>query len=192
MVLLAKEAKTLELPEDFIWKLVDDGAPYSGLGLRESKFLKLLLLPDWDGYLEPPLESTKDRPYWPYGAENHASSSRRTIVSVLFSLRSDNGNTINIRHLVIAGTPQWVICQNVTRARDIKLIGANKLGLPEQCESTGQDAISMICHDLYSYLTYEEFFSSYSSFSSARIKSTVFRTLCEKPVSSCAGGPCTT
>ena len=43
--------------------LLDDGAPYSGLGSTELKLIAELSLPGWDGKLQPIPESVVDRPY---------------------------------------------------------------------------------------------------------------------------------
>lgn len=89
--------------------LVDDGAPYSGLGIVELRALAGELLPRWNGSLDQIPESVRSTPYWQYGSGQHASAKRKILVSVVLSTSSDQGNRIDIRHLVIEGSSQWVI-----------------------------------------------------------------------------------
>ena len=55
--------------------MVDDGAPYSGVGLKELRVLANYITPTWDGTLEPILDSIAARPFWKYGKGQHTSAS---------------------------------------------------------------------------------------------------------------------
>ena len=102
--------------------LLDDAAPYSGMGTDEFELLAPILLPNWNGEYEPLPESVSNRPYWQYGSGNHASESRRIIGSVMLFARTDLGNCVDIRHLIIEGSSQWLIGKNVTKHCNIEHI----------------------------------------------------------------------
>ena len=163
-----------KIPHDFIGPLVDDGAPYSGMGMHEFTLLKPVLLAEWNGQLDPIPASIADRPYWQYGVGSHASAPRRILGSVLLSVESDNGHTVAIRHLVISGTSQWVIGRNVTRSCDINHIGGNKLVLPDHDDSAQHDSLSMVDSDFHSYIPYERFLCPTVQASSESVVCTVF------------------
>ncbi len=50
-------------PADFIGPLLDDGAPYSGIGLDEFIMIQPLVLPAWSGTFDPLPEAVRDRPF---------------------------------------------------------------------------------------------------------------------------------
>lgn len=135
-----------------IGPLFDDGAPYSGIWLEEFKIVQKLVCPSWNGNFEKLPELVLLRPFWKYGIGSHASKSRRIIGSVLISARSDQGDEINIRHLVIEGSSQWVTGRNVTQKCNIVRIGKNELELPDN-----SGTISLNNHDLNCYIPYEIF-----------------------------------
>ena len=143
---------------DFIGPLVDDGAPYSGIGEAEFKVLQPLILPKWSGsYAELP-ECIADRPYWQYGKGKHSSPPRRILGSVMISARTDGNEIVEINHLIISGSSQWVIGRNVTRACDIVHIGGNRLNLPSADGGTeNADTISLVDSDMHSYMPYDIF-----------------------------------
>ena len=163
-----------KLLNNFIGPLLDDGAPYSGMGFDDFKILQSLILPDCNGKLEPLPDSIADRPYWQYGAGKHASAPRKILGSVLLSIMSDGDHAVYIRHLIISGTSQWVVGRNVTRACDIRHIGANKLVLPDTSGTSACDSISIVDHDLHSYLPYSRFLPPYVSASLISTKSHIF------------------
>lgn len=72
-----------------IGTLLDDGAPYSGIGHEEFKLIQKFIFPNWGGIFEELPESVRNRPYWQYGTGSHASKSRRIIDSVLVSALND-------------------------------------------------------------------------------------------------------
>ena len=99
--------------------MVDDGAPYSGMGLKEFRVLAEYIMPTWDGKLQPIPEPIADRPFWQYGKGQHASARRPILGSVMLSITSEEGTVINIRHLRIDGSSQWLIGRNVTTKANI-------------------------------------------------------------------------
>lgn len=48
----------------FIRPPVDDGFPYSGMGAIGFIVLQSVILPDWNGKLDPLAENIADRPFW--------------------------------------------------------------------------------------------------------------------------------
>lgn len=134
--------------------LLDDGAPYSGIGEIELKHIQTYVCPLWDGNLEPLPDTIADRPYWQYGTGKHSSQAKRILGSVMLTARSDSGDPVSIRHLVIAGSSQWIIGRNVTRNCDILHLGTNVLRLPKN-----QGSITIIDKDFHSYLPYNIFCS---------------------------------
>jgi len=149
--------KSLELHNP-IGPLLDDGAPYSGIGLDEFKLLQSIVYPSWNGKFDGLPSTVKNRPFWQYGVGSHSSKSRRIIGSVMLTAKTDEGNEIDIRHLVIEGSSQWIIGRNVTQLCNIVRIGKNMLELPNNSGS-----ISLRNYDLHCYVPYE-IFCSQSSF----------------------------
>ncbi len=46
----------------FVGPLLDDGAPYSGIGLLDFKLIQPFMLPDWSGAYDPLPDFVKNRP----------------------------------------------------------------------------------------------------------------------------------
>ena len=136
---------------DFIGPLCDDGAPYSGLGQCELNILRSVLLPNWDGVLDPIPDKLASRPFWQYGVGDHASQAKPILGSVLLQAVTDDGVPVSIRHLVIEGSSQWIIGRNVTRNVDIIHSNGNCLKLKNG------SIITLIDHDLHSYVPYSSF-----------------------------------
>ena len=119
-----------ETISESIGPLVDDGAPYSGLGVEAFHRIQPLVFPDWNGRFDALPHSVASRPYWQYGTREHSSETRAIISSVTLTARSHDGNSIEIRHLVIAGSSQWVFGRRVTKYCNILHIRENALQLP--------------------------------------------------------------
>lgn len=114
--------------------------------------LQSVLLPNWDGKFQPLRKELQSRPFWQYGDGDHCSDSRRILGSVILSVHTDMGSTINVCHLTIDGSSQWVIGRNVTRKCNIEHFDCNKVVLP--CK---EDAIALVDFDFHSYIPYEKF-----------------------------------
>jgi len=141
MVNLSQKSFELHNP---IGPLLDDGAPYSGIGLEEFKLLQSIVYPSWNGKFDGLPDTVKHRPFWQYGVGSHSSKSRRIIGSVMLTAITGRGNEIEIRHLVIEGSSQWIIGRNVTQLCNIVRIGKNMLELPNNSGS-----ISLKNYDLH-------------------------------------------
>lgn len=84
--------------EDLVGPLVDDRAPYSGVGMDEFKLLQPTFLADWNGHIDEISDRLSDYDQWQYGNGNHASDPRKILVFIMLHLQPDNGNLIYIRH----------------------------------------------------------------------------------------------
>lgn len=115
MVKLVTDRESMSFHSYFAGPLLDDCAPYSGVGFVELSIIKQLIFPNWNGSLDKISESIADRPYWQYGIGEHSNSARKIMASLFIDVRTDGGNVINIRHLVIEGSSRWVIGRNVTK-----------------------------------------------------------------------------
>lgn len=142
----------IALSNDFVGPLLDDGAPYSGLGVEEFKVLQELIMPNWDGSYDKLPKEIQDRPYWQYGTGNHSSDKRKIIGSIMLTAKTETGQ-IMIRHLVIEGSSQWILGRNVTKKCNIVHIGGNFLELPDQSR------IPITNKDFHSYISGKLFFS---------------------------------
>ena len=100
----------------FIGPLLEDGTPNSGLLIHELKILSPYLRTTWHGKLDPLPAAIADRIHWQYGSGSHWSYSRRMLVSIVISARIKMELT---RHIVIAGSLQWLIGRNVTSKCDL-------------------------------------------------------------------------
>lgn len=126
--------------------LVDDGAPFSAIGEVELNLLRSRL-----EYVSP---SLLDKPpqlqqfdSWQFGVGEHASAARAILGSVEICVRTDSHKLVSIRHLVIAGSSNWIVGRNVTRACNIVHVGNNAIQLPHS-----NDSITMIDSDYHSYI----------------------------------------
>lgn len=106
--------------------------------------MRPVLLPKWDGALDPIPDSLASRPFWQYGVGAHASQAKPILGSILLDATSDDGVTVKIRHLVIEGSSQWIIGRNVTTHCDI----IHSRGDYLQLKSGSR--ISLCDHDLHS------------------------------------------
>eukprot|EP00178_Gracilaria_changii_P016470 TRINITY_DN4728_c0_g1_i1.p1 TRINITY_DN4728_c0_g1~~TRINITY_DN4728_c0_g1_i1.p1 ORF type:complete len:805 (-),score=91.02 TRINITY_DN4728_c0_g1_i1:529-2943(-) len=140
---------------DFVGPLLDDGAPYSGLGNYELSLVQDFVVPDWNGQLDPLPASVANTPFWQYGNGDHSSEARPILGSIVLSLRTNLDNIVYIRHLVIQCSSQWVIGRNVTQHCNILHQGRNVLQLPS-AESTA-DEISLVNHDMHCYTPHLSF-----------------------------------
>lgn len=139
--------------------LVDDAAPYSGMGLVEFRALQKVLLPNWNGSFGSLPLSIKERPFWQYGSGNHASPPRRIIGTVRLQCIADQGTAVGINHLIIDGSSQWVVGRNVTSHCNIEHINGHHLSfnIPN---SASMDTMSMVTFGDHSYLPVSMFMAS--------------------------------
>lgn len=94
--------------------VVDVGAPHSAIGLTK---LRIFQSDDHSTFLklDPKPAALRSYKYWQLGIGNHSSDRRPILGSVKLSLISDSGNEIQICHLVVQGSSQWVLGRNLTR-----------------------------------------------------------------------------
>ena len=132
---------------------VDDGAPYSGLGEVEADKLFANSGMNWRDCLEPIPAHISNRPFWQYGAGEHSSLAKPIIGSIMLQMLTDNNNVIEIRHLIIQGSSQWVIGRNLTSKTNIVHIDGDYILLPNG------DHLSMIQgkDSLHSFLPSSKF-----------------------------------
>jgi len=154
---ITNHQELFDIEDNFVGPLLDDGAPYSGIGMSELQVLAHIVLPDWNNKLDPLPSTIASRPYWQYGTGEHSSDARKILGSVMLQACDDYGDKINIRHLVIDGSSQWVIGRNVTKHCDIQHIGGQFLNFPNGSK------ISLIERDMHSYIKYENFSTANSS-----------------------------
>lgn len=137
---------------DFFGPLLDDGAPYSGMGLSEFLLLQPMLIPNWDGSILPVPREIEACPFWQYGSGEHSSEPRNILGSVLLNATTDQRSPVYIRHLIIEGSSHWVVCRNVTRHCNIVHIDDNKIVFPKT-----RDSISLVDLQFHSHIPYGAF-----------------------------------
>lgn len=141
--------KNFKLETNSIGPLLDDGAPYSGMGLDEFNLLQPIIYPTWDGELLPLPKEIEACPYWQYGTGQHSSESRKILGSVILKAKTDQDSSVFIRHLIIDGSSQWVVGRNVTKYCNIVHIGGNKIVLPDT-----NDSITLTNVQYHSHIPY--------------------------------------
>lgn len=62
--------------------MVDDGAPYSGLGSIGLRALSKCIMPEWNGALDPLPDLVQHPPFWQFLKSRDASKSKRFLGSV--------------------------------------------------------------------------------------------------------------
>ena len=130
---MVKITKNGNLPtSNFIGPLLDDGAPYSGLDLHELTMLSPFLSTNWNQKLDSLPAAIADRTDWQCGFGAHSSESRRMLGSIIISAKLNDGTDINVRHIFIEGSSQWVIGRNVTIKCDIVHTNGNYIKISDQ------------------------------------------------------------
>ena len=104
--------------------------------------------------LAPIPDSLNGHTHWQYGKGKHASPARLILGSIVLTVLSDNDRSVCITHLVLDGSSQWVIGQNVTRKSNIERKEENAVVFDADGE---RDSISMIDHEFLSYLPLNRF-----------------------------------
>lgn len=116
---------------DNIGPMVDNGAPYSAIGILDLLLLSSNILPSFEGSLDPVPDAFKAFNGWQYGSGDHASEPRPILGSILLTATVKDGSSVSIRHLVLSGSSQWVIGRNVTSHGQIDRMDTNSLVLPK-------------------------------------------------------------
>lgn len=82
--------------------------------MAELRTIAPVMLPEWNGQLDPLPDSVVKHPYWQHENGQHAPKPPRILGSIMFWTRSV-GKKVQIRHLVLDDSIQWVIGQNVAK-----------------------------------------------------------------------------
>ena len=130
---------------------LDDGAPYSRTGFHELKLLLPDLETNWNGKLSALPKELAGRTHWQYDSGNHASDSRRMLRSVNITAILDDGTNVNIIHVVIEGSSQWIVGRNVTTKCDVIHTNGKYLKLPDDSR------IPLQTVEFHSYMPHETF-----------------------------------
>lgn len=144
-----------------IGPMLDDGAPYSAIGIEELRSLHLSILPTWDGSLESIPEIIADRAFWQYGVGAHESAARRILGSVILDVNIPGGYTIQLRHLVLDDSSNCVIGRNITKHSNIIHMNENVLQIPYGNGKTV--SIPLVDHDVHSYLQFYMFSNNFEN-----------------------------
>lgn len=96
---------------------VDDGAPFSAIGMTELRLLRHLN-PSSPVPLDPIPSSMYQYKWWKFGSGKQSSAKRLITGSVNVTVMTDNNNTVRIIYLVLQGSSQWVVGKNASRASD--------------------------------------------------------------------------
>ncbi len=137
--------------------LVDDGAPYSAIGMTELLSLSNKLDINIPIKLESIPSSLNGHTHWQYGTGAHSSSVRRILGSIVLTACSDTGRDVKITHLVLEGSSQWVIGRNVTRNANLEHLGRNAISFFVE---NVPESISLIDHEFLSYIPMSTFLKS--------------------------------
>ena len=124
--------------------MLDDGAPYSALGIIELKMLRPII--DMDPIPSPISEFE----YWQFGSGAHSSAAKPILGSTNIKCKSDHGSPISIRHIIVQGSSPWVIGRNITRLCDIIHINGHYIRLPKT--SGAHDRLSLVDYRHHSYV----------------------------------------
>lgn len=85
---------------------LDDGALYNGIGATELSTNSDMLWPEFNRDIEAINWAVAYRPYLQCGTGDIRSQARKMIGSVVFNARTDQGNTVQMRNLVIGYSSQ--------------------------------------------------------------------------------------
>ncbi len=132
-------AEKSKMNPQFSGMLLDDGAPYSGIRIRELNLLSPFLRTNWNVLLKPFPESLCGYSFWKYCTLNHATSSKCMLGSIFIVGCLCDGSIINIRHIIIDSSSQWVVRRNVTSECDIVHLNGNYLKLPNNLKIPTKD-----------------------------------------------------
>lgn len=134
--------------------LLDDGAPYSAIGVVEVGLLFVLTNIDVSR-LEPKTKAVSNFGWWQYGQGEHASTRGRILSSVNFTTLSDRRNQFQILHLFVQRSGQWVIGRNVTGKSDNLHYDGSRVLLPPV--DYVRDSLSLIDDGLHSFMDLTRF-----------------------------------
>lgn len=138
--------------------LLDDGAPYSGLGEVALCSLRSTIMTEWNGRVDPIPDTIAATLFWQYGSGSYGSPRRAITGSVLIPANTMNGNMILVHHLILEGSSQWAVGRSVTRKANIIHRGDNVLEfeIPHH-EGNVIDTMPLVDVGDHSYLRFDNF-----------------------------------
>lgn len=141
--------------------MVDDRAPQSSMRLKELHVPADCILPTWNGTLDPIQEVRK-------GLSCNRKEAHLWLCDALNYLRRRYIN--QHRHLIVDGSSQWLIGQNVTTKSNIMKADGDYLSF---LSGDGTfDIVKLTAHDMKSYLYKEMFYHvDYKSINNPKITS---------------------
>lgn len=139
--------------------LVDNGAPYSAIGIFELSALKKQVKYGLPTRPDPISSSLKVHYHWQYGTGEHSSPARKILESTVFCAKSESGRTVRITHLVLEGSSQRVIGRKVTRNANLQHIERSAIEFYANGEA---DYIPMTNHEVLSFIKLSAFRKSRS------------------------------
>ena len=101
---------------------------------------------NWNGKLDPLPSAIADRTHWQYDSGSHSSDSRQMLGSIMMPASLNDGIIINIRHIVIEGSSQWLKRRNVPSKCDIIHSNGNFLKINDNMH------IPLLNFDMHSYI----------------------------------------
>ena len=134
--LSSNKAETSDL--EFRGPLLDDGALHSGIGIDELKIMSPYLRKNRNGNIEPLPASIVDRTHWQYRTGSHARDPRKMLVSVMLTDTLADGTEVDVGHVVIEGSSQWVTGRNVTSKCEVIHTNGNYIQLPNSVQTVGK------------------------------------------------------
>lgn len=142
---------TSQISTNLLGLLCNDGSSYSGIWKIEFRKLQPRIKPNWNGKFDPLLSSITNRPYWQYGSGKHSSVLQKLIGLIFLTATTDQRNIIQIHHVIIEGSSQWVIDRNVTRKSNIMHTSRNFLQLSSISKTYESDTVTPTEHSMQSY-----------------------------------------
>ena len=94
--------------------------------------LSPFLRKNWNQKLDLLPAAIADRTHWQYRSSARSSDSRKMLESIIISAQLNGGTDINVKHIAIEGSLQWVIGRNVTTKCEIFHTYGNYLKVSDQ------------------------------------------------------------
>lgn len=110
--------------------LLENGASYCAIGHTELCQLSPQILPGRLRELDPIPDELAACRKWQYGIGEHSSLTRDMLGFVILTMKVPDRRSVEIRYLVLDGSSQWVIVDNVTSHGNTNLLDASESVLP--------------------------------------------------------------
>lgn len=116
-----------------------------------------LLLRNWSGEIVPVPEPFRSCPHWQYGTGAHASPGRVMLGSAMLADIKPTGTELNIRHLILDASSQWVIGRNFTSPSNILVLKGRFIELSSH--TGARLLLSLTNHNMHLHLPLTLFLS---------------------------------